>query len=195
MNEETKSLLTKPWQKFFARFTEIDTLKTCKWQEIHLLAYIAKRFKQHYGREFSFSIKNAPSKCQEIVLVKRMSIMLGTTNPKTIKEYIDWVFDNKIIHRKMQIKTLAYFITPGFGNEFHFQREKNNKIDRTTELPNEYLTIAEEMSLPVRTYGDLAFAYGATVELPNDDSRAPYKELLQKLYAIGLDQKIFEEIK
>ena len=69
---EVNMFLSKPWQKFFTRFIEIDILKNSKWSEVHQLAYICKRYETFYGRKFIFSMKNAPSKCLELVLVKKM---------------------------------------------------------------------------------------------------------------------------
>jgi hypothetical protein len=156
--------LSKPWQNFFAKFSEIDHLKNSKWKELHQLAYICKRYEQHYGRKFIFSLRNAPSKCPEIVLVKRMCAMLGTSNARTIREYVDWVYDVKIIPKNMKIRTLAFFTTPGLGNEFFIQFAEKNKINKTTELPHEYIEIIDSLGLPVVTYGDLAFVKNALEE-------------------------------
>lgn len=189
------TLLSKPWQNFFAKFKEIDTLKNCKWKEIHQLAYICKRYEAHYGRKFAFSFQGAPSKCSEIVLVKKMCAMLGTTNAKTIREYIDWVFDCKIIPKNMKIRTLAFFMTQGMGNEFLSYRAEKNKIDKSTELPQEYLEIVNSMDLPVNTYGDLAFIKNALDEAPDNEARAPYKQLLEKLSAIGFDVLVLKDLR
>lgn len=193
--ENLISLLPKVWQNFFNRFAEIETLKNSKWKEIHQLAYLSKRFEQFYGKKFAFSLKGAPSKCPEIVLVKKMCAMLGTTNATTIREYIDWVFDVKIIPNKMKIKSLAFFMTPGLGNEFHFQRNKKNQIDKMTELPNEYKEIVDVMGLPVSTYGDLAFIQHALEEEPNNESRRPYRELFDKLCAIGFETQVLKDLR
>lgn len=188
-------LLSKPWQKFFAKFVEIETLKNSKWTEIHQLAYIAKRFESLYGRKFSFSLKGAPSKCTEIVLVKKMCVMLGTTNARTIREYIDWVYDQKIIPSNMNIRSLSFFMTPGLGNEFFICRDAKNKIGRATELPSEYKEIVISLELPLATYGDLAFVQSALEEDSESESRVPYKLLFAKLSAIGFDPLVLKDLK
>ncbi len=191
----TLSLLSKPWQKFFAKFQEIETVKNSQWKEIHQLSYLTKRYENYYGRKFVFSLTGAPSKCTEIVMMKKMSAMLQTTNARTIREYIDWVFDNKIIPGSLQIRSLGYFMTPGLGNEFYFFLKKKNKIDKSTELPKEYQEIANNLELPVTTYGDLAFVKHALEEEPNNETRAPYKELFSQLYSIGFDPVILKDMK
>ena len=48
MSEEINELaaFSKPWQKFFKKFEEIESLKVSEWKEVHILAHICKRFKQ-----------------------------------------------------------------------------------------------------------------------------------------------------
>lgn len=194
MNNYDTSLLSKHWQKFFNRFDEIETLKNCKWTEIHQLAYICKRYKEYYKNNFVFSLNTkAPSKCTEIVLVKKMCAMLGTSNPTTIREYIDWVFDKKIIPNKMKIRTLAFFMSTGLGNEFLLYRQEKNKIDRSTELPTDYKTIVDELELPITTYGELAFAKSAVDQ--NPEGRASYKAMFDKLLSIGFEFDIIKDLK
>lgn len=107
-------LLSKPWQKFFAKFLDIETLRTSQWKEVHLLAYICKRYESLYKTKFAFSFKGAPSKCPEMYLVRQMIAMLATTNPKIIKEYIDWVYDFKIIPKNAKIRSLGFFYDAKF---------------------------------------------------------------------------------
>jgi hypothetical protein len=193
--DEAFKLLSKHWQNFFTRFAEIDILKNSKWKEIHQLAYICRRYEQHYGRKFAFSMGNAPSKCTEMVMVKKMCAMLGTTNARTIREYVDWVYDTKIIPKDMKLRTLAFFISPGLGNEFFIYRAAKNRIEKTTELPEEYRVIVDSLGLPVNTYGDLAFVRNALDEQPENESRIPYRQLFDKLYAIGFDPIILKELR
>jgi len=54
--------LSKPWQKFFKKFEEIDTIKVSEWKDVHVLAYICQRYEQQYGRKFAVTIKGAPTK-------------------------------------------------------------------------------------------------------------------------------------
>ena len=121
--------------------------------------------------------------------------MLGTSNARTIREYIDWVFDDKIIPKNMKIRTLTFFMTPGLGNEFFIAKTAKNKIERSTELPNEYKEVVESLGLPVATYGDLAFAKSALEEAPAAASRAPYKQLFEQLYAIGFDPIVLKDLR
>jgi hypothetical protein len=187
--------LTKPWQKFFKRFEEIEELPVLEWKELHVLAYICKRYKEHYGRQYSVAIKGAPSKSPDLYLVKRMVAMLDTTNMKTVKEYVDWVYDTKIIPQKKRIRTLAYFMSQGLGNEFYFERTERNKPTRATALPDEYQAIANALKVSVKTYGDLAFAKKAVEQSPNNKSREPYRKLFEHLKSLGFEADMLKGIK
>jgi len=188
-------LPNKWWANFFEKFKEIETLKISQWKEIHHLAYICKRYKDIYGRQFSFSFKSSPGKCPEMVLVKRIGPMIGTSNQKIIKEYIDWVFDEKIIPKNMHLRSLGFLTLPGLGNEFLAAKAKAKIIDKTTILPKEYQDIVDRFELPIQTYGDLAFAKNAIDEAPEDESRLPYKNMLNQLYCMGLEPSILSGLK
>lgn len=187
-------LLSKPWRNFLAKFQEIETLKTSKWKEVHYLAYLTKRYEEFYGHKYALSFKGPPGKCTEIVFVKKMCAMLGTTNSRTIRSYIDWVFDEKIIPKKMKIKTLAFFMTPGLGNEFHMYWKKKNTIEKTTELPVEYKEVVDNLGLPLNTYGDLAFARSVLAEDPDNEARQPYRDLFNTLISLGFEVQVLDTL-
>ena len=187
--QEAIRFLSKPWQKFFNKFREIDELSVSQWKPIHMLAHIDRRFREHYNKNFAYSCKGAPSRCTEIYLIKRICAMLSTTNMRIVKEYVDWVFDQKIIPQKKKIRTLAYFGTAVFANEFYIYRAECNKITRSTDLPEQYKRIVDEMSLPVTTNGDLAFALAAK------GNNEEYRVLFDRLYCIGFYDNILKDLK
>lgn len=196
IEKEDKVILpNKWWSNFFEKFKEIETLKISQWKDIHQLSYICKRYKDIYGRQFSFSFKSSPGKCPEMILVKRIGPMLGTSNPKLIKDYIDWVFDEKIIPKNMHLRSLGFLTLPGLGNEFLAAKAKAKIINKTTSLPKEYQDIVNQFDLPIQTYGDLAFAKNAVEESPEDESRAPYKTMLNQLYCLGLEPSVLNGLK
>ena len=110
----------------------------------------------------------------------------------TVKKYIDWVFDYKIRPKNMKIKSLAFFGTPGLGNEFYFYKKESEKITRNKELPLEYKEAAERLNMSMSTYGDLAFAKMALDKNPN---RIKIKELFDKLYLEGFEVEKLKDLK
>jgi hypothetical protein len=189
----TATTLSKPWQKFFLKFKDIEVLRTSQWKEVHMLAYIVKRFEEAYNRNFCYSFQGPPSKCTEIVLVKRIYWMLNTSNPRTIKEYIDWVYDFKLIPKNIKIRKLSFFLQNGLANEFFAYRAEMQKISKATELPPDYQLIVSNLGLPVRTYGDLAFAKQA-LSYSGPSALGQYKQLFDQLHAIGFEDDVLKTI-
>ena len=188
-------LPSKWWVRFFRKFDEIEDKPVSKWKEIHQLSYITKRYEDTYGKHFSFTLRGTPGKCAEIHLVKRFMAVLGTSNQHTIKEYVDWVYDKKVIPQKRKFRSIGFFANPQFCNEFHLDRVEASKITRATPLPPEYKAVADGLELQMETYGDLAFAKQALEQAPEAESRKPYKVLFKELYKVGFEYTMLEEIK
>lgn len=192
-NQTVLAGLTKPWRNFFDKFKEIDVIKVSKWKDVHVLAYICKRYYSHYGKKYSVAIKGAPGKSPDIQIIRRIIAMLDTSNMKVIKEYVDWVFDTKIITRKIKVNSLAFFLTSGFANGFQFYYQEKNKITRSSVLPDEFKFLAEALKININTYGDLAFIKLALEQDP--ENRQEYKNLFNHLKSLGFEEVQLEEIK
>lgn len=195
--ETTSNLkITGPWNKFFLKFKDIDEepfkSKVFLWKPVHILAYLCKRFESLYGKKFHITMKNAPSKCPEMFFVSRMITTLGTTNMVTVKEYIDWVYDTKIIPENKKIRTFAYFMTPGFCNEFHFEKDENKVIKRSSVLPKPYKDIADSLNITVSTYGELAFIKMAADR--TQDMNNPHVIFLKNIQSAGFELSILERL-
>jgi len=186
LEDENTKYLSKPWQKFFSRFNDIETLKIVQWSEVHLLGYICKRYKDFFGTSFAISVKGAPSKCSEIYQIRQIMATLQTSDTKIIKDYIDYIFDKKIILNKVKLKKIGFFITQGFATEFYLDRKQKNIIKRSTPLPQEYLNVAQELNIEANTYGDLAF-----IKMSNN---VAYNNLFEKLKSIGFDLSILDNL-
>lgn len=152
---------SKPWVKFFSKLPEMITLPLNSWKEIHYLSYFVCKYQDFYGRKYSFSFIGSPSKCQEIILIKKIVAALGGMNAEAYIKYIDWVFAKKIKTTNTQIRSLSYFLASGFINEFlgclSRTTNKIHTISRSTKLPANYVELAKQYELTLETYGDMAF--------------------------------------
>jgi hypothetical protein len=191
---DVSNFLSKPWQKFFAKFEEINTLKVSQWKEVHILAYICKRYKETYNQDWVHTIKGAPSKCNDIQMIKKIFVMFNTSNQKIVKDYIDWVFDEKLLKnkRKIPFKKISFFLTPGFGNEFVIVKKQKPEYRRSTELPDNYKWLANELGVYANTFGDLAFIKMKCNNIT--DNNDPYKLFLANLEALGLDISVIDTL-
>lgn len=187
-------LLSKPWQKFLTKFNDIDNLSIKEWKEVHILGFFCRRYEKCFQQKFALSFRGAPSKCNEIYMIKKTMAMLNSTDPMVIHDYIDWIFDFKIIPNKIKIRSIGFLTTPGFGNEFNQYKIKKEKIGKFTELPTKYQKVADVLDLPVSTYGDLAFIKMALDQSSDNESRIPYKVLFRDLIALGFEPTVLNDL-
>lgn len=193
------SNVSDAYKRFFARFDEISELQIESWGSIHLLSYLCKRYEDFYKFKYSFKFNNpAPSKSYEIYQIKKLANML-TSDPQILKQYIDWIFDKKIIERKKRITSLGYFTHTELVNEFKF-KFLLKKITRNTQLPEKYLKIIQSSSIQevqkVATYGDLCFLQlQATSTSLNAQLKNEYEQLFSTMDINGFNFKLLESIK
>lgn len=184
---------SKHWQNFFHKLGMFERFAPDQWQEIQLLGYVCDRYKKLYGREYSIAMKGAPGKCSEMFFIKNMIRTLGTSNMNVAKQYIDWVYDKKIIPGNKKIKTFSYFMTAGLVNEFQFEKTESEIIKRSTELPKTYKEIADNLNVSVNTYGDLAFVKMA-YDKANGDLSNTYVQFFTSLIGNGFNVEVLERL-
>lgn len=177
------------WEKFFAKFSEIESLPVEKWKETHLLAYFCALYKKHYGVSYTFKFNStAPTKSYEIFRLRSL-IQMISSDPVIIKDYIDWFFEHKIIQKKKRITSLAFVVDANHASEYKFKKLAMNTketIGRTTKLPPMYQQIIDEMKIACHTYGDLAFV----AKGPSDEE----SEMLRRLKEKGLDLSVLDKV-
>jgi len=150
------------YRKFFDRFAEIETLETKDWKPVHVLAYFCKKYYDTYKVKYKFKFNSpVPSKSFEVFQVKKLASGL-TSDPVLLKEYIDWVYLNKVTKAKRRLTSISFMTVEGIMNEYKFnvllkQDNKNDTIDRSTPLPEKYKSIFTDIGYTINTYGELAF--------------------------------------
>jgi hypothetical protein len=183
------------YEKFFAKFSEIDSLPVNEWKINHLLAFFCKLYKTHYTIDYTFRFDNkAPSKSYEVFQMNRLAKMLSK-QPSILKDYIEWFFVEKLIAKKKRITSLALMTEISIVNEYKFKfllNTSKSSIDRTSKLPINVLSIVEKFDNSIKTYGELAFAKLYADSNPTDTK---YAEVFTQLVANGFDTKILERIK
>jgi hypothetical protein len=178
------------WQKFKCKLALYESDDISKWQEYHFLGHILKRYKDHMGIEFTLSYSSSPTKCPEMFCIKRMIAFLGVGDNQTIKDYIDFVFDQYIIPKNVSVTTIAYFFTTNFIFEFKKKFRKESRITRATQLPTDYKSVVTNLNLDVCTYGDLAFAKIAIENDPNSSELEIYIRMFDALKNVGFDDSV-----
>jgi hypothetical protein len=177
------------WLKFHDRLYSEPEIPLSQWKNEHFLGLILRKIKStlNESSEYPLSYIGAPGKCQEMYAVNRMILSLGSTDPEYIKAYIDWIFDNEIIPKKIIVKSIAYFFTAPFILKFKEIYKKNNKVSRASVIPLPFKSIADSAGVEISTYGDLAFAKMAVDQDPENEEYIPYINLFEKFRENGFD--------
>lgn len=180
------------YAKFFEKFKEIDTVPVESWNTTHILAYFCKKYKEQYDMDYSFKFNSpSPVKCFEVFQVKRLAMLL-TSNPVLLREYIDWIYANKVVKAKRRLTSISFMTNEGVVNEYKVNvllaGKKNLNVDRSTPLPSNFKAVFQAAGTTINTYGELAF-------VSQMDPLSPeLTDAMQKIVELGFDQDILGRI-
>ena len=184
------------WEKFFGKFIDIETLNVKDWNATHLIAYFAKKYKAHYGMDYTFRFNStAPGKSYEVFQINKLASMLSA-DPTILVAYIDWFFAKKILIRKKKITSMSFLTDANTVNDYknnHLMINKNSSIDRSTILPPNYTEVVRKFSNSISTYGDLSFVVKCMENGNATDDK--YKEMLEELGKEGLNIGALDRVK
>ena len=178
--DDLTSSISPLYTRFFEKLKEIDKLDVKEWNTNHVIGYFCKKYRHQYNMDYSFRFNQIPSKSYEVFQVKRLASMLST-NPVVLKDYIDWLFEKKVVERKRKITSIGFLSTIELVNEYKFKvlmprlNGQEPEIKRTDELPPSYLLVLQNANISVTTYGDLTFLKKA---MENDEQ---HKVVFEKL--------------
>lgn len=181
------------YRKFFEKFKEIEQMPVESWNKgTHILSYFCSKYRQHYKIDYKFKFNtSAPSKCFEVFQVSRLSMMLSS-NPKVLKEYIDWIFSDKIPQTKRRITSISFLTREETVNDYKInyllKDRKSLEITRTSVLPDEYAQYFVNTSFSPKTYGDLSFM------LQMKDMPEQLSQAFNMLERAGLDVNTLRKI-
>ncbi|CAB4196519.1 hypothetical protein UFOVP1290_39 [uncultured Caudovirales phage] len=180
------------YKKFFDKFKEIETLDVSEWKPTHILSYFCKKYKETYNTDYKFKFNSPlPTKCFEVFQVKKLAMSL-TSNPKLLRDYIDWIYVNKVVKAKRRLTSISFMTNDGVVNEYKMNvllaGKHNLSVDRSTPLPEKYKSIFVASGTTINTYGDLAF-------ISQMDPMSPELfDAIQKIEQLGFDKDILNRI-
>jgi len=182
----------KKYEQFFAKFSEIDTLKLAEWKTVHVLAYFCKKYEDHYKVKYSFKYNSPnPSSCFEVFQVKKLASLISA-NPKILTEYIDWVYKTRVLEAKRKLTSISFLTVEGltieYKTKFLFADKKDLHVSRSTALPPEYRIVFSEAGMNIQTYGDLAFIEQMT------DKPSELVTAFDKIVEMGFDLEILKRV-
>jgi len=151
------------YRKFFERFVEIETVSPDEYKPVHLIGFFVKRYQETFGTPYKFKFNSpSPSKCFEVFQIKKLAYLL-TNQPKLLKDYIEWIYQEKAGKSKRRFTSISFLTNEENIREFKFgvllAGKRNLEVNRATNLPSSYRDALVDAGLGfIKTYGDLAFA-------------------------------------
>lgn len=174
----------KKYKDFFEKFKEKDKLLIKNWKPVHMLGYFEELYYKEYNSKYKWKFNSeSPSKSFEVFQIKKLSQNLSS-DPETIKNYIDWAFETKVKQAKRKLTSIAFLTTENFLFEYKKEFLFSSKVSRSTELPESIKNITKDFF--ISNYGDLAFAISS-----KDKS---FDSMIDKLKQNNFDFSILEKI-
>jgi hypothetical protein len=193
-NIELSSVPNDRYRKLFDKFKEIDTLPVVEWRYQHLLGYFCRKYKETYNINYAWKFNNpAPSKCFEVWQINVLSSKLSS-QPKILKEYIDWAFETIVPRAKRRLTSISFMTKDEVVSDYKMNvlwagQSGSGTVDRSTPLPDNYVSILKKQYLEhICTYGDLAFL--AQMNPMSVDILSVFIELEE----LGLDRDVLGRI-
>lgn len=186
------------WKKFFDQFSEIETLESTKWKTVHVLAYFCKKYKDAYNVKYGFKFNSpSPTKSFEVFQVKKLAMQLSS-NPGILRDYIDWVYREKVEKGKRRLTSISFMTHEDLVNNYKINvllaNKKQLHIDRSTPLPQDYKEALKTVG-GMNSYGDLTFMYQSFKSGAFDiDMALKFSDAVDKLEKLGLDLDILNRI-
>lgn len=189
---ELNPIPNEKYEKFFAKFAEVETLEVAQWKVAHLLGYFCKKWKEAYSADYHWKFNNQnPNKCFEVWQMNTLVAKLSA-NPQILKDYIDWIFVN-IVPKKSKLRSISFMtgddIVIPYKMNVLLGDKKNLSVDRSTVLPFEYRNVLGHLGLlSIASYGDLAFVCQMDPR-PDNIVRA-----LEQMKELGFEEEILKRI-
>lgn len=126
-----------------------------------LLGYFCARYKDYYKVGYTLSLnENGLFRGPEINVLRRVYNMLNS-DPWSVKEYIDYVFEVKIHKRKKRVTSLSFLAVVDIIQEYKLAAKRAEKVDRNTRLPEKMVQWVTQNSpnvldlVSLNDFGDL----------------------------------------
>lgn len=180
------------YEKFFAKFAEIESLPVENWKVVHILGYFCKKYKEAYNTEYKFKFATpSPTKSFEVFQIKKLAMIL-TSSPSRLKDYIDWIFETRVKQAKKRLTSISFMTVEGIVSDYKMNvllaGKKDLSINRSSALPDRYKSVFIEAGVKLLNYGDLAFL-SQMVDQPSEIVSA-----FIKIEELGFDKTILERI-
>jgi len=150
------------WESDYKGFWQNEAKWTTKKDHLTcLLGFFAHLYQDYYGTAFTFSLnEKGLFRGPEMHQLRKLYGMLDG-NVQLARDYISWIFEEKVKMRKKRITSLGFLATASVIQEFKLKRERMSVISRSTPLPEKMLRWVETFApgvtsvVSLRDFGEL----------------------------------------
>lgn len=163
----------KQYAQLHELINTVDAIDPKDWTSMHVIAYVAQKYKSKFGDAFILSYGGPPSKCVEYKMSSRIGQMLGAKPGKyhQVKDFIDWFYEN--YNGKRKFTSFGALCKPEKVEQFLADQKRKSKIHLNDLLPDSILNILSSSSFAyARTYKELLFIleYSKTATIKESDN-------------------------
>jgi hypothetical protein len=179
----------KKWEDFLTKANNHSSIQVNDWKIAQILGYFMARFKTAFNKDYQLKFNSpSPSKSYEVFRINTISTRLSS-NPQILKDYIDWIFDQRVARDKKNFRSIAFLTADEqcqhYRDKILFAGQITN-IDRSTQLPHNIQPIVN--AIGCKTYGDLAFLLKANLQ--TDEMQQINQNLRDAKFDFGILDKI-----
>lgn len=153
-----------------------------------LLSWFAELYRRHYSIDFTLSLtERGLFRSKEVHFMRKLLAMLDN-DAFQAKEYLTWIFDNKVVKRKKKITSLGFLVVSEVIQEYKLYAKKNKQVYAAKLLPakmKEWIASNApdiETNLSMRDFGELNIAlnYYKSGQLTYVESMPKFVDRLKK---------------
>jgi hypothetical protein len=187
---EIGTVPNKKWGEFLSKASKFAEVEVSAWKMAELIGYFCARYKEAFNKDYQLKLATAsPTKAYEVFRLNTCAHRLSS-NPVILKDYISWVFDQRVKIDKKTFRSIAFLTADEqlswYREHVLFAAMGDTNIDRSTVLPPDIKEIVS--SIGCNTFGDLAFIMKSGLD--TDD----IKVARQKLAAVGFEFGVLDKI-
>lgn len=148
------------WKKWWDTYSQLHK-EPGNWQEKKhslscLVGFFCAEYEKFYGHPYTFSVVTPqPFKNKDFTMARRILAMLEGDALRAAN-YIRWAFQFKVRRRNYPVRSLGFFASSDFINDYNLARAQAAILRRSTPLPEDFLAWCHESEPDIFELEELA---------------------------------------
>jgi hypothetical protein len=136
------------WKKWWDQYSQLHK-DQANWQEKKhalscLVGFFCAEYEKFYGHPYTFSVVTPqPFKNKDFTMARRILAMMDGDALRAAN-YIKWAFHFKVRRRSYPVRSMGFFASADFINDYNVARAQAAVLRRSTPLPPAFLAWCRE---------------------------------------------------